>query len=201
MLNKTDSEIRGITHVSSQGNFVASRDKIWLANESSKEFEQMRYISNADLLGLKYTEQNRIYTIDKNTNQVVRFTATANSVTSPTNILRANVNLLDAQDFAVDTDIYILFPDKLVKFTNGQQANFQLSPLSEPAKSMTKVRLGNQIYILEPVANRVLIYDRRGELLNQVQFPNLTDMKDLYIDEAQREMLVVNGNKVYKITF
>jgi hypothetical protein len=201
MLNKTDSEIRGVAHVSGQGNFVASRDKIWIANDSKKEFVQMSYISNADLVSLQFTEGNRIYSINKSSNQVIRMTATANSVGTPQNMLKVDMNLLDAQDLAIDTDIYVLFPDQLMKFTNGQKANFQLTKLSDPAQQMTKIRIGNQIYLLEPVAKRVLIYNRKGELLNQVQFPNLTDLEDMYVDEAQRELLLVNGNKVHRITF
>jgi hypothetical protein len=201
MLNKTDGDLRGVAHVSGQGNFVASRDKIYLASQTSQEFEQRAYISNAELHSLKYSGPNRLYAINKTTNQVIRMTASANSVTGVQNILRVNANLVDAQDLAVDSDVYILFPDKIVKYTNGQPVDFVLSPLSEPAKQMTKLRVGNQIYVLEPVAKRVLIYTRKGELLNQVQFPDLTDLKDIYVDEAKREMLLMNGNKTYRITF
>jgi hypothetical protein len=76
-----------------------------------------------------------------------------------------------------------------------------LGPLSEPPQQLKKIRLGNNIYLLEPVANRVLIYSRSGELLNQVKFPALTEMTDLFVNESSREMFIVNGNEIYKITF
>lgn len=201
MLNKVDGDIKGVAHVSGHGNFVASKDKVYRVNESNKEFEQYSYISNADLLGLKFVEPNRLYSINKTTDQVIRMNASTTSVSAPTNILRVNTSLQDAQDFAVDTDVYVLFPDRVVKFTNGSPVDFQLGPVSEPLKEMKKIRIGNQIYLLEPIAKRILIYTKRGELLNQVQLPNLTDLKDLYVDETKRELLLVNGNKVYRITF
>jgi hypothetical protein len=202
MLNKTDGDIRGIAHISSMGNFVVTENKIYRANQSTKEFEQMTYISNADLLGLKYTDSNRIYTINKDSNQVLRISASGtNSVSAATNVLKTNVDLRDARDLAVDSEVYILFPNRLVKFTNGTQSDFQLATVSEPMQDMTRLRVGNQIYLLEPITNRVLIYSKRGELLNQVQFPELDDLNDMYVDETARELLLLNGNKVYRITF
>jgi hypothetical protein len=201
MLNKIDGDVRGIAHVSGLGNYVASKDKIYRVNESRQEFEQVNYSSNADFLGLKFLDPNRIFAINKTTNQVVRMNVSGGGISGITNILKSNVNFQDAQDLAADTDIYVLFPDRLAKFVNGNQVDFPLTPISEPAKQMTKMRVGNQIYLLEPTVNRVLIYNRRGELLNQVQFPALSDLKDIYVDETKHEMLLVNGNKVYRITF
>lgn len=202
MLNTTDGVIRGISHVSGEGNYVVSRDKIYQANQQSKEFEQMHYISNGDLYGLKFTDPNRIYTLNKASNQVVRLTVASNGkVSAPTNILKQDVSLADARDFAVDNDVYILFPDRLAKFANGNQVNFQLAEIYEPLSNLTRIRIGNQIYLLEPITKRVLIYSRQGELLNQVQFPELTELNDLYVDEAAREMHLLNGNKIYRITF
>lgn len=201
MLNKIDGDVRGVVHVSGIGNFVASRDKIYRANESTQEFVQLNYTSNADFLTMKFLDPNKISLINKTTNQVVRMNAAAGSVTGTQNMLKSNVNFQEARDLAVDTDIYVLFPDHLTKFVNGNQVDFQLTPISQPPTQMTKIRVGNQIYLLEPSVNRVLIYNRRGELLNQVQFPGLSDLKDIYVDEAQHEMLLVNGNKVFKITY
>jgi|GEM_PF-2559239 len=202
MLNSTDGTIRGISHVSGVGNMVASKDKIYLANETSKEFEQMEYISGADLLALKFLDPNRIYAINKATNQVIRMTASSAAVSAPTNLLKGTINMADAQDLAVDTDIYVLFSDRLVKYSGtGNVTSFQLTALSDPARQMTRVRVGNQIYILDPISNRMLIYSRTGELLNQVHFPELSDMRDMYVDEAQRQMYILNGSKVYRITF
>jgi hypothetical protein len=201
MLNKIDGDVRGIAHVSGLGNYVASKDKIYRVNESRQEFEQVNYSSNADFLGLKFLDPNRIFAINKTTNQVVRMNVSGGGISGITNMLKSNVNFQDARDLAADTDIYVLFPDHVAKFVNGNQVDFTLTSISEPAKQMTKMRVGNQIYLLEPTVNRVLIYNRRGELLNQVQFPALSDLKDIYVDEAKHEMLLVNGNKVYRITF
>jgi hypothetical protein len=201
MLNKTDGDIRGIAHVSGAGNFVATSNKIYRANPSSKEFEQMAYMSNSDLLGLKFVDPNRVYSLDRSTGQVTRLTVGSNSFSGQTTILKQSVDLAQARDLAVDSDVYVLFPDRLAKFTGGQQTDFQLSPVSEALRGMTKLRVGNQVYLLEPVSKRVLIYSRAGQLLNQVQFPELTELNDLFVDENARELYLINGNKVYKITF
>lgn len=202
MLNKVDGDIKGIAHVDGVGNFVASKDKIYRVNETRQEFEQVNYISNGDLLALKFAGSSRLHAINKTTNQIIRMTVSGNTITATANVLKTNVNFLNARDLALDgNDIYVLFPDRVGKFVNGNQIEFTISPISEPPSQLTKMRVGNQIYLLEPVANRVLIYNKRGELLNQVQFPTLSDLRDIFVDETQRQMLLVNGNRVYTITF
>lgn len=202
LLNSTDGELRGVAHVSGQGNFVVTKDKIYLANANAQEFEQMAYSSNADLLGLKFVNPNRLYTINKDSNQVVRYTASSSSVSGATNVLKSSPSLQGVKDFGVDNDIFLLYSDRVEKYTStGQPASFQLGPLAEKAQQMTKIRVANQLYILEPVANRILIYSRTGELMNQIKFPELSDMKDIFIDEGARELMIVNGSKIYKITF
>jgi hypothetical protein len=201
MLNTIDGEVRGLAHASGAGNFVMSRDKIYLANQTAQEFQMDEYISNGDLVALKFFDPNRLHAINKSSNQVIRMTVSTNGISGVQNMLSAGVNMQSARDLAVDSDVYVLFPDSVQKFTNGQQASFNLSPISDPPANLTKIRLGNQIYLLEPVAKRVLIYNRGGELLNQVQFPELTSLTDMYVDESLREMILVNGTQIFRITF
>lgn len=202
MLNKTDGDITGIVHVSGNGNWVTTLNKIYRANQTTKEFEQKVYISGADLLGLKFADPNRMYTLNKNTDQVVRYTVSGSILTAPTNLLKTSINTAEVRDFAVDSaDVFILFPDRLAKFTNGNLTDFQLTNVYNQLSEMTKIRVASQLYLLEPMSNRVLIYSKRGELLNQVMFPELNELNDLYVDESTRELLLLNGNKVYRITF
>ncbi len=202
MLNSTDGQIKGVAHVSGQGNFVVSKDKFYFVNQSSKEFEQVNYISNGDLSALKFVGPNRLFAINKNTNQVIRMNASSSSISAGLNMLKSNVDLKDAQDLGIDSDMFILLSDSVLKFSaSGTQQDFMLAPTSEPAKNMKKIRVGNQLYILEPISKRVMIYSRKGDLLNQVQFPELTDLRDLYVDEGTHEMFLFNSNKAYRITF
>lgn len=201
MLNSVDGEVRGLAHASGAGNFVMSRDKIYLANQTAQEFQMEEYISNGDLIALKFSDPNRLFAVNKATNQVIRMNVSAGGISGVQNALSAGTDLQSARDLAIDDDIYVLLPDSVQKFTNGRAANFTLSPISDPPSNMTKIRLGNQIYLLEPVAKRVLIYNRAGELLNQVQLPELTSLTEMYVDESVREIILVNGTQLYRITF
>lgn len=202
MLNRVDGDIKGVAHVDGIGNFVASKDKIYKVNENSQEFVQANYVSNGDLTALKYTGNNRLHAINRSANQVIRFAVSGNTISGTANILKTNISFANAQDLALDgNDAYVLFPDRVAKFTNGNQMEFNISPVSEPPTQLTKIRVGAQVYVMEPVSQRVLIYNKRGELLNQVQFPTLNDLRDMFVDEVNHQILLVNGNKVYTLTF
>lgn len=200
-LNRVDSDIVGLVHVSGQGHYVADSSSIYLLNEKMTLFEKKYTLPNAALSGLKFIDPNKLYTMNKNANQILKFTVSNNTISASVNQLKTNVNLSDAVDFGVGSDVYLLFPDRLTKYTNGTLAEFKVQSLSTPANQLTKVFIGSDIYLLETNKKRILIYNKKGELKNQIVFPTLDQMNNILVNEQQRIVYILNGNKIFQITF
>jgi hypothetical protein len=101
----------------------------------------------------------------------------------------------------VDTDVYLLSPTDLVKYTNGNLSTFKLVHPTDQITSANKLFVANNLYILEAAKKRLLIYNKQGALVTQIFFPNSTDMKDLYVDETSRFIYILDSNKLLSITF
>lgn len=199
LLNSLKEPITGINNYSlgGAGIVVASGNGIYHIDNTLKQFEPVININNAELAGLKiYT--SGMYSLNPPANQVVKV-AFIKSKFMVTNINAGN--LQDIRDFGLDKDIYLLYPDQIVKITNNQPQQFSLPALSEPISNATRIFVATNLYILEPSKKRVVILNKNGQLINQIYLPNAQSLTDLAVDESGRNLYLLDDNKLYKITF
>jgi len=201
LLNNPSGEIRGIAHIPNLGHTLLSPTKYYLINEKNKQLDTLQDIPNADLKGLKFVAPNRIYTMDIKNGQVLRMQLSGSTVSAPVNLLKSKLNLADLKDFGVDKDVYVLYSSTIKKYTNGLEQSFNLAPLSDSLTDANKLFVASNLYVLESSKKRLIIYNKQGVLLNQIYFPSLSELKDLYVDELERNIYLLDNNKLLQITF
>ncbi|MBI4050855.1 MAG: hypothetical protein HY396_02680 [Candidatus Doudnabacteria bacterium] len=147
----------------------------------------------------------RVYLLDKAKNQIWRVRASEAGLVSQAEpwLKTSDVSFGDAADIAVDNNIYVLFPDHLEKYFNGQKQNFALSSASPSLKKAKAVftRQGfNFIYIADPENQRVLIYNKSGKRERQITSPKFRDLSDIYVDEAGGLLYALAGPELLQIS-
>ena len=200
LINDTGANISGIAHASGIGNFVVSGNKLFKINQDQKQFEQAALVNNAEFSGLRFLEPSRLYSLDSAGNAIYRFTLKDGKVISTQNILKIADNTKIA-DFALDKDIYLLYPDKIIKYVGIKAQAFPLPALNEKIASANKIFVASNLYILEASKKRLMVISKLGVLLNQLEFPNASDLKDFYVDENTRIIYLLDGKKLLEITF
>lgn len=198
LLNTIEGSIRGILHVPNLGSLVLGSNKIYRINEKQKLFETALNVPNTDLYQLKFVGPNRLYTFDKNSNQILRITLSNQILSAPAATLK---NPGEFQDFGVDSDVYLLVSDGIKKFVGGKSIAFNLQTLSDPLTTTSRLQVGNSLYILEGAKKRLLVFSKQGKILNQIYFPNSEQISVFYVDETGRTIYLVDGKKLLKITF
>ncbi len=197
LLNSLKDPITGITNYPPAGVVVSAGNGIYHIDSSLKQFEPVVNIDKAALFGLK-TYGNTLYGLNTAANQVLKVSYTKGKFAT------LNINtpsLQDLRDFAVDKDIYLLYPDKLTKVTGGQPQVFNYPTLTDPISNASKIFVATNLYILEANKKRVVILNKNGQLLNQIYLPSASSLFDLAVDEAGRNIYLLDNNKLYKITF
>lgn len=199
LLNSLKQSITGVGYYASGGAgvVVASGNGIYHIDTGLKQFEPVININNAELTGLK-TYSSGMYSLNPPANQVIKVAFTKNKFAA-TNINAGN--LQDIRDFGLDKDIYLLYPDQIIKITNNQPQKFPLPALSEPISNATRIFVATNLYILEPSKKRVVILNKNGQLINQIYLPNAQNLSDLAVDESGRNLYLLEDNKLYKVTF
>jgi hypothetical protein len=200
LLNKI-GEIKGLTNIPNTGSVVITSSEMYLIDTAQSQFSLLHVYPKTDFTGLRFLTPDRLYTMDREANQVYRIIFSKQTQNDPTPLLKTNTDLTNAVDLGVDTDVYVLFPTGLNKYTKGELNSFKLIQPTDEITSANKLFVANNIYVLESSKKRLLIYNKQGGLVTQIFFPNAVDMKDLYVDEQSRNIYILDSNKLLSITF
>lgn len=204
---KINKEIKSSVQVkeSSLVIYTGSSLVIWDSNTNTFGSEFSTSVpTEENTAGIKYYPTNsRVYIIDKANSQIVNFLVTGNNINRPVVSLKTP-ELLNAQDFAIDGSIYLLNETGIIKFQAGNLAEFNMPVLAKPfagkGKIYTEVNFKN-LYLMDRDNKRILVMDKKGELLNTLQSPQLDKMKDFYVDETNKTFYILNDTALLKLTY
>ncbi|MGE5298143.1 MAG: hypothetical protein ACM3KM_03195 [Acidobacteriaceae bacterium] len=201
MLNSTDGDIKGIAHIPGSGHWVLTKTTVYHVNESLKLFENVLELKDADLVGIKFLSPDRVYLADKKANQILKYTLKAGKLTKPQMLLKSPGTLDDINDFGMDTDVYLLTANGIKKFVSGKQQAFRTQTLIDPLSSASNLIVGNSLYVLEPAKKRLVQFSKKGDLINQIYFPNTKSLSGFYVDETARKIDLIDQNQLLEVTF
>lgn len=148
-----------------------------------------------------YGFNNRLYAIDKKTNQIYKYDKLSKGGTG-TIWLKDPADLSNARGLSIDGKLYILTPDNVLAFANGKKEELNLEKISPALEDATKIQTtvnAPRIYILEPKNKRIVVFDKTGKLLAQYTSEKFNDLKDIAIDEVGKKLYVLNGAVIYSI--
>ena len=158
----------------------------------------------ADEAGLAfYPTNNRVYLINKSTAQIISF-AVSDKLAKPVIASKDNQGLADALDMAIDGSIFVLTPDGVVKYQSGSVADFRLPDLFTPFSGKGKIftdKNTKNIYVLDAGNNRVIVIDKRGNLVATLVSNQFTKLKDFVVDEKNKTIYLLNDGTLLKINF
>ena len=151
---------------------------------------------------------NKFYVLDPDDNQIWRYARRRDSFGSA-KAWNVNADIQNGVNMAIDGNIYVLNSDGYItKVYSGNREDFPIKrqPIQEmeaPTKIYTELDM-TQIYILEPVNRRVLVYNKDGRTggatyTNQIVFDDVQELRDLYVDKDTNKLYVLDQTKVYEV--
>lgn len=197
LLNSLKTDITGISFWSPVGVAVATADQIFHIDNNLKQFTTVLSFAGSTIANIQ-TYGSNLYGLDTGQGQIIRLTNSKNKISSS---IVARGDYSQVRDFGVDKDIYLLGADRLTKITGGAAQAFPLPFMTEPISNATGLFVASNLYILEANKKRVVIINKTGALINQIYFPTASSPLDLYVDEAQRNLYLLDENKLFRITF
>ncbi len=169
------------------------------ANDSiSKVSWQQTKASSTQALSLY---ASKLYSLDADHNQIWRSQKSGDGYGPESAYIKAaNTTLQGAISIAIDSNIYVLKNDgTLLRFLSGGQEGFSLSPVDPPLLAASGIWTSidsPNIYISDPADKRILIFDKNGGLKSQLTSPLFSAPKQLSVDEANKRLIVVDGNRL-----
>ncbi len=149
-----------------------------------------------------YPTNSRVYVADKKTARIVSFLPGKTAFSKPV-VAASDPSISQAADITIDTGIYVLTQSGVNKFLSGRLTDFALQNLPVPLSGNSKIYTQKDfkyLYILDPGNNRILIFDKSGNLMNTLLSDSFTGLKDFQVDEKNKTIYVLNDGGLLKVT-
>ena len=159
-----------------------------------------RKIQALDVFG--QGDSARIYLLDSLKSEIQRANLAESGVSAVAPWLDEEASFSDSIDFSVDGNIYILFADRLEKYFRGSKQDFALAQVLPALRSAVKVYASAEaefIYILDPSNERILVFDKDGNLANQIISERFRELTDIYPDERTNILYILSGAELLQV--
>lgn len=151
---------------------------------------------------------NYIYLLNPDKRNIFRYEIQQNQkLSSPSAWIKPDekLDITSVQSIAIDGDVWFATKTGEIKrFTSGKESNFTIAGLKEafstPLKIFTKDGLQN-IYILEPAKNRLVILNKNGTFLKEIRSTTLASASDVVAAETNKIVYILSGSLVYEVQF
>lgn len=157
----------------------------------------------SDFMGfVRYPTNNRVYTADVNLGQVISYLLTGSTISKPVVSVKDSA-IKDAQDIAVDGNVYVLTKTGVNKYNAGKPAAFTFPVLAEAFSGKGKLYTDTKsknLYILDS-NGRIIITDKTGKLTKILQSNELTGATDFTVDETNKTIFVLRSGSLLELHY
>jgi hypothetical protein len=184
--------------------YYFNQDRILEFDTENKELSNLSFSvspagDNVIAIG---TYNSRLYALSVAKNQILRYNRQNGNFGSAYSWLTDNADFSLAVDMFIDGHIYVLNRNgSVLKFLRGNTEEFKFEEVEPELSSPTKIDGSIEegfLYVLEPLNRRLVVFDKKGQFVDQYQSDKFDDLRDFSVDEANRQIYVLNANRVYK---
>ncbi len=144
---------------------------------------------------------NNMYVLDKLAKQIFKYPESNNTFANGQAWLKSDLDLANASSLAVDGDLYTVLDNGQINKLN--KGNIQKFDYHEPypaigAKATIKTFAGSKyLYLIDPANQRIVIFDKAGDIKDQYTSLKFDNLLDLAIDPAEKAIYLLNSNHLY----
>ncbi|MDP2664222.1 MAG: hypothetical protein Q8P08_02190 [bacterium] len=147
--------------------------------------------------------QGNLYFLDGENEKIIKYPYSGNEQWGLPQLWTETSNTKNFKSMAVDGSIWFLDrQNHLERYYGGRLAeSFELEIFPE-IKVLSKVKAYPglpYLYILEPAQQRVIIIDKSGNVIRQLQSKKFDNLLDFSVTKEGRDIYLLNGLNLYKI--
>jgi len=146
---------------------------------------------------------NKIYSLQPTENQIYKHTETDAGFNSGSTWIKDSTDMSEATALTIDGGIYVAYQNGEIKyFTKGTAASAGLSETTPPLTSPTQLFSdidSNFLYVLDPKNQRVIIFEKNGNLRIQFTSKDFANIKSMSVQEAEKKIYLLSDNKIFAL--
>lgn len=146
------------------------------------------------------TFQQRLYVIDRPTDQIIRYTRAGAGYGTGTPWLKdRTVRVGDATGLVIDGSVYVAADGTIHEFIQGAPQALTLQTVEPTLSGMTELwtdETTTRLYALSPSTGRLVVFTERGSLVAQYADDRLRDARSVVIDERAKLAYILTSTTV-----
>ncbi len=144
------------------------------------------------------------YVLSPTAETIWKLAGSGTELSSPSAYTQAQPEIAQAVDLAIDGDIWVVSDTgKILRYRNGQRAEFTPSGLAEPltsAQSIVTSRTGTHVYVLS--GRRIVALTKSGSFAAQYVIDGAEELHAVSVDEQAELFYVLTGDgRVLQVPF
>jgi len=157
---------------------------------------------NATLVG---TFGTFIYALNPEKRNIYRYSQGSEGYSAPIGWLTGplGISFEELSSWAIDGDIWVTTQDGRVrKYTTGRQAEFEISGLEQAFAGRLQIVTSStldELYILEPGKQRVVILNKNGQFLRQITHVSLATATGFAISQPAQTAYIASGSLIFSL--
>ena len=147
--------------------------------------------------------QGNLYFLDGENEKIIKYPYSGNEQWGLPQLWTETSNTKNFKSMAVDGSIWFLTrQNNIERYYGGRLAeSFELEIFPE-IKVLSKIKAYPKLpylYVLEPAQQRVIIIDKSGNVIRQLQSKKFDNLLDFSVTKEGRDIYLLNGLKLYRI--
>ncbi len=199
-LNNDINNVKKLSAIDENSLIILNNNDFYRYNLVDNSVEQV-LVAGSEIKDFD-TYENKIYSLQREKNQIIRHTATSVGFNTGSSWISDGTDMSGATSLAIDGGIYVVGAGKIDYLVKGarQETNFSdINPsLGSPTQIYSEID-SNYLYILDPQNQRVVVFEKNGNLKIQYTSKEIGQFKSMIVDEADKKIYLLADNKIYLI--
>jgi len=144
------------------------------------------------------------YFLDKKTCEIIKYSLLGGeNWSSPKKWIKDKGSCSEPKSMTVDGSVWILNGDNsILRYYAGSFQETIIPDFFPFPENITQIKTKADIpylYLLEPVKKRIVIIDKKGEIIKQFQSEKFDNLKDVDVSQDGKTIYLLNSSTIYKL--
>lgn len=163
------------------------------------------YTDSGQSFGTIAVFNKRLYVLDTSRGILTRHNQSGDGFGSGASWIKDGSTVIDAKDFAIDGNVYVLMPDSSISVYNAGRrvASVDVPSLQPPIQSLSRIKASNAtntLYAVDPGNRRIILVDSRTNSFVLAITSRLFEQAIQDILVTKDDLYVLAGGKIMRIS-
>ena len=143
-----------------------------------------------------------LYLLDNVKDEIYKYLVAENGYSDKSSYIKSGkINLQSSSSIAIDSSVYLLLNNQVIKFTSGLRQDFKLQ-LPQAELEFDKIYtddISDKLYLWSKNNSTIYIFNKDGSYFEQISSSIIKSSDDFVVNDEIKKIILLKKNKIYSI--